>query len=129
MSVNDRSSKMNAVVLSLEQDLNLLGLTGVEDKLQEGVQPTLELLRNAGIKVISFPTSIFTYLHPSSIPTYLPLPTHTLPPLPPYLFLLTPPIPTFLPLHPPPPLPLSPFPPYSLLTQHTSSPIDMDVNW
>ena len=29
----------------------LLGLTGVEDKLQEHVKETLELLKNAGIKV------------------------------------------------------------------------------
>ena len=36
---------------SLERDLELLCLTGVEDKLQDDVRPTLELLRNAGIKV------------------------------------------------------------------------------
>ncbi|KAH8914461.1 phospholipid-transporting ATPase, partial [Atractiella rhizophila] len=35
----------------LERDLELLGVTGVEDKLQEDVKMTLELLRNAGIKV------------------------------------------------------------------------------
>jgi phospholipid-translocating ATPase len=33
----------------LEHDLELLGLTGVEDKLQDDVKSTLELLRNAGI--------------------------------------------------------------------------------
>lgn len=31
--------------------MELLCLTGVEDKLQVDVKPTLELLRNAGIKV------------------------------------------------------------------------------
>lgn len=35
----------------LEHDLELLGLTGVEDKLQEDVKSTLELLRNAGLKI------------------------------------------------------------------------------
>ena len=35
----------------LEHDLELLGLTGVEDKLQDDVKPTLELLRNAGLKI------------------------------------------------------------------------------
>lgn len=35
----------------LEQGLELLGLTGVEDKLQDDVKATLELLRNAGIKI------------------------------------------------------------------------------
>lgn len=31
--------------------MELLCVTGVEDKLQENVRPTLEMLRNAGIKV------------------------------------------------------------------------------
>ncbi|KAJ1667896.1 putative aminophospholipid-translocase [Coemansia sp. RSA 1646] len=35
----------------LENDLELLGLTGVEDRLQDNVRATLELLGNAGIKV------------------------------------------------------------------------------
>lgn len=35
----------------LEQHLDLLGVTGVEDKLQAHVKPSLELLRNAGIKI------------------------------------------------------------------------------
>ncbi|KZM21347.1 ATP binding [Ascochyta rabiei] len=35
----------------LERNLELLGVTGVEDKLQKDVKPSLELLRNAGIKI------------------------------------------------------------------------------
>ena len=35
----------------LERDLELLGVTGVEDKLQHDIKPSLELLRNAGIKI------------------------------------------------------------------------------
>ena len=35
----------------LEQDLELLGVTGVEDRLQRDVKPSLELLRNAGVKI------------------------------------------------------------------------------
>ncbi|KAI0316941.1 aminophospholipid-transporting P-type ATPase [Amylostereum chailletii] len=47
-----RNEAMAAIVAdSLERDLELLGLTGVEDKLQDDVKPTLELLRNAGIKI------------------------------------------------------------------------------
>lgn len=42
---------MAAVVESLEREMELLCLTGVEDQLQADVRPTLELLRNAGIKV------------------------------------------------------------------------------
>ncbi|VDP93045.1 unnamed protein product [Echinostoma caproni] len=51
MSVVDRVEKMQAVVATLETELDVLCLTGVEDKLQEGVRPTLEALRNAGIRV------------------------------------------------------------------------------
>ena len=40
-----------AVQESLEYDMELLCLTGVEDKLQVDVRPTLELLRNAAIRV------------------------------------------------------------------------------
>ena len=47
-----RNEAMAAVVSELlEHDLELLGLTGVEDKLQDEVRLTLELLRNAGIKI------------------------------------------------------------------------------
>lgn len=51
VSINDRGMKVAAVIESLERDLELLCLTGVEDKLQDNVRPTLEQLRNAGIKV------------------------------------------------------------------------------
>ncbi|XP_013389080.1 probable phospholipid-transporting ATPase IIB [Lingula anatina] len=51
LSVQDRATKVAAVVESLERDLELLCLTGVEDKLQDNVRPTLELLRNAGIRI------------------------------------------------------------------------------
>ncbi|KAJ1916986.1 putative aminophospholipid-translocase [Mycoemilia scoparia] len=50
--VVDRDHNMNLVVeRHLEHDLELLGVTGVEDRLQEGVRTTLELLRNAGLKI------------------------------------------------------------------------------
>ncbi|XP_055890293.1 probable phospholipid-transporting ATPase IIB isoform X1 [Biomphalaria glabrata] len=51
MSIQERNSKMQAVIEGIERDLELLCLTGVEDKLQDGVRPTLEMLRNAGIRV------------------------------------------------------------------------------
>uniref|UniRef100_A0A8C5HAA3 Phospholipid-transporting ATPase n=1 Tax=Gouania willdenowi TaxID=441366 RepID=A0A8C5HAA3_GOUWI len=51
LSIHDRSLKVAAVVESLERELELLCLTGVEDQLQADVRPTLELLRNAGIKI------------------------------------------------------------------------------
>ncbi|XP_053697934.1 probable phospholipid-transporting ATPase IIA isoform X2 [Sabethes cyaneus] len=51
VSVTDRVAKVSAVIESLEREMELLCLTGVEDRLQERVRPTLELLRNAGIKI------------------------------------------------------------------------------
>ncbi|GAB5587710.1 Putative aminophospholipid-translocase [Umbelopsis nana] len=51
-SIHDRNARKQEVVESyLESDLELLGLTGVEDKLQDGVRNTLELLRNAGLRI------------------------------------------------------------------------------
>lgn len=52
IKLEGRNEAMAAVVGQyLEHDLELLGLTGVEDKLQDDVKSTLELLRNAGIKI------------------------------------------------------------------------------
>lgn len=52
LAINGRDASMQAVVAQhLEHDLELLGVTGVEDKLQKDVKPSLELLRNAGIKI------------------------------------------------------------------------------
>uniref|UniRef100_A0ABI8AA76 Phospholipid-transporting ATPase n=2 Tax=Felidae TaxID=9681 RepID=A0ABI8AA76_FELCA len=51
LSVHDRSLKVATVIESLEMEMGLLCLTGVEDQLQADVRPTLETLRNAGIKV------------------------------------------------------------------------------
>ena len=52
MSLNQRDSQMARVTRDhVERNLELLGVTGVEDKLQKDVKPSLELLRNAGIKI------------------------------------------------------------------------------
>lgn len=52
ISLEGRDEAMAGVVDKyLEHDLELLGLTGVEDKLQDDVKGTLELLRNAGIRI------------------------------------------------------------------------------
>ncbi|XP_045609481.2 LOW QUALITY PROTEIN: phospholipid-transporting ATPase IF [Procambarus clarkii] len=49
--VEDREAAVKKVTDKMETELSLLGATGVEDLLQEGVQETLESLRAAGIKV------------------------------------------------------------------------------
>ena len=52
LTLQDRDSEMaNVIKKHLEHDLELLGVTGVEDRLQQDVKPSLELLRNAGIKI------------------------------------------------------------------------------
>jgi phospholipid-translocating ATPase len=49
--VNRDVAMQNVILTHLENDLELLGLTGVEDKLQKNVKSSIELLRNAGIKI------------------------------------------------------------------------------
>jgi len=52
LSLQNRDAAMAKVVGDyLERDLELLGVTGVEDKLQNEVKNSLELLRNAGVKI------------------------------------------------------------------------------
>jgi phospholipid-translocating ATPase len=46
----DRAKKVAAVFAMLEQDLVLQGASAIEDKLQDHVPETIELLRGAGIK-------------------------------------------------------------------------------
>nr|KAJ0204126.1 hypothetical protein LSAT_V11C500283870 [Lactuca sativa] len=50
-SLVDRSLKLRQTASLVECNLHLLGATGIEDKLQEGVPETIECLREAGIKV------------------------------------------------------------------------------
>lgn len=49
--LTNRESLIEEIEEEIEQDLILLGATGVEDKLQEGVPQCIESLRKAGIKV------------------------------------------------------------------------------
>jgi phospholipid-translocating ATPase len=47
--LNDREKLVNACIEELENDMELLGVTGVEDRLQDNVALVVESLRNAGI--------------------------------------------------------------------------------
>lgn len=51
MTMNDRAEKIKNVLNYLETNMEFLGVTGVEDKLQEDVYQTLENIRNAGIQI------------------------------------------------------------------------------
>lgn len=48
--MEDRKQKLDEIYEELESDLTLLGVTAVEDKLQDGVPQTLGALRRAGIR-------------------------------------------------------------------------------
>ncbi|XP_010529938.1 PREDICTED: phospholipid-transporting ATPase 1-like [Tarenaya hassleriana] len=50
-SLIDRAAKLRQTASLVECNLNLLGATGIEDKLQDGVPEAIEALREAGIKV------------------------------------------------------------------------------
>ena len=50
-SLEGRDAKCKKSLELLELDMELLGITGVEDMLQEDIQHTIESLRNAGIAV------------------------------------------------------------------------------
>ncbi|PVH35145.1 hypothetical protein PAHAL_7G112100 [Panicum hallii] len=50
-SLDNRESKIAEACHSLERDLYILGVTAIEDRLQDGVPETIKLLRNAGINV------------------------------------------------------------------------------
>ena len=52
-ALEDREEKLQLTYEAIERNLTLLGVTAVEDKLQEGVQETIVALRLAGIKVHS----------------------------------------------------------------------------
>lgn len=50
-AMENREEKMEAVADMIEQDLYLMGGTAIEDRLQDGVPDTIELLGRAGIKL------------------------------------------------------------------------------
>ncbi|EGG19761.1 ATPase [Cavenderia fasciculata] len=50
-SISDRAARVQEAIGTIENNLELIALTGVEDKLQPNVKVTLERLRNAAVKV------------------------------------------------------------------------------
>ncbi|KAG7895399.1 hypothetical protein KL906_004270 [Ogataea polymorpha] len=50
-SLENRSEKLDSAAELIEKDLFLLGATAIEDKLQDGVPETIQVLQEAGIKV------------------------------------------------------------------------------
>lgn len=50
-SLTDRKLKIDEIGAEIENGLSLLGVTAIEDKLQEGVSEAIEKIRRAGIKM------------------------------------------------------------------------------
>ncbi|KFU99349.1 putative phospholipid-transporting ATPase VD, partial [Pterocles gutturalis] len=50
-SIENREELLLESAIRLETELTLLGATGIEDRLQEGVPDTIQALRKAGIKI------------------------------------------------------------------------------
>ncbi|XP_077241181.1 phospholipid-transporting ATPase 1-like [Tasmannia lanceolata] len=50
-SLMGRASLLRAVAVNVESNLSILGVSAIEDKLQQGVPEAIESLRQAGIKV------------------------------------------------------------------------------
>ncbi|TDZ39279.1 putative phospholipid-transporting ATPase DNF3 [Colletotrichum spinosum] len=50
-SLTDRQAKMEAAAEALEQSLDLVGASAIEDKLQDGVPETVDKLRRANIRI------------------------------------------------------------------------------
>ncbi|XP_032594915.1 probable phospholipid-transporting ATPase IM isoform X5 [Drosophila grimshawi] len=51
LSMDSREQKLNAIYEEIESDMDLLGVTAIEDKLQDGVPKSISNLQNAGIKI------------------------------------------------------------------------------
>jgi phospholipid-translocating ATPase len=49
--ISNREEHVREAIASIETNLELVGLTGVEDKLQPYVKESIEMLRTAGIKI------------------------------------------------------------------------------
>lgn len=50
-SLDNREEKLNALYEEVESELALIGVTAIEDKLQDGVPQTIANLQMAGIKI------------------------------------------------------------------------------
>lgn len=51
ISLEQREEKLNSMYEEVESELELVGVTAIEDKLQDGVPQTIANLQMAGIKV------------------------------------------------------------------------------
>lgn len=50
-AIQDRDTKMETLQDEIERDLELVAVTAIEDKLQQDVAPTIQILKEAGIQI------------------------------------------------------------------------------
>ena len=50
-SMSQRESKIQVALKQIEFEMNFIGVSGVEDKLQKNVQTTIDSLKGAGVSV------------------------------------------------------------------------------
>ncbi|XP_070137120.1 phospholipid-transporting ATPase ID isoform X1 [Drosophila bipectinata] len=51
LSLDSREQRLNAIYEEIESEMQLVGVTAIEDKLQDGVPKSIANLQNAGIKI------------------------------------------------------------------------------
>lgn len=51
LAIHDRDERLEAIYEEIERDMTLIGVTAIEDKLQDGVPQTIGNLMLAGIKI------------------------------------------------------------------------------
>jgi len=49
--MDSREQKLNEIYEEIESEMQLVGVTAIEDKLQDGVPKSIANLQNAGIKI------------------------------------------------------------------------------
>lgn len=60
---HNREKRIRESFMAIERNLTLLGSTGIEDRLQEGVPETITSLRKAGSVLFHFVVKIFKISH------------------------------------------------------------------
>ena len=58
--LDNRDEALAALAVEIEADLEMVGVTAIEDKLQEGVPAAIQSLLNAGMKVQTQPQRVLT---------------------------------------------------------------------
>jgi phospholipid-translocating ATPase len=62
LDLDNREARESEVIDILEANMELLGITGVEDLLQEDIKPVIENLRDGGIRVWMLTGNLFIKL-------------------------------------------------------------------